>query len=59
MVKVIHWEVCKKLKFQHTTKWYKHKPESTLENGMHKILWDFEIQTDHSVKARRKKTSFD
>ena len=24
-----------------------HKPESVLENEMHKILWAFEIQTDH------------
>ena len=26
-----------------------HKPESILENEMHKILWDFEIQTDHLI----------
>ena len=36
--KVIHWESCKKLKFDHTTKWHMHKPESVLENKMHKIL---------------------
>ena len=24
--KVILWELCKKLKFDHTTKWYIHKP---------------------------------
>ena len=24
-----------------------HKPESVLGNEMHKILWDFEVQTDH------------
>ena len=24
-----------------------HKPESVLENRTHKILWDFEMQTDH------------
>ena len=29
-----------------------HKPESILENEMHKILWDFEIQTDHLISAR-------
>ena len=37
--KVIHWDLCKKLKFDHTTKWYIHKPESVLENKLHKI-WD-------------------
>ena len=30
-----------------------HKPESILENEMHKILWDFEIQIDHLILARR------
>ena len=29
------------------------KPESVLENEMHKRLWDFEIQTDHVILARR------
>ena len=28
--KVIHWELCKKFKFDHTNKWYVHNPESTL-----------------------------
>ena len=28
-------------------------PESVLENEMHKILWKFEIQTDHIISARR------
>ena len=51
--KVIHWELCKKLNFHHATKWYMHKPESVLENETHKILWDFEIQTDHLIPARR------
>ena len=49
--KVIHWELYKKLKFEHTTKWYMHKLESILENEMHKILWDFEIQTDPLIPA--------
>ena len=43
--KVIHWELCKKLKFDYTNKWYIHNPESVLENKTHKLLWDFEIQT--------------
>ena len=36
--KEIHWELCKKLKFYHTTKWYRHKPESVQENETHNIL---------------------
>ena len=50
---VIYWELCKKLKYDHSTKWYMHKPESVLENETHKILLDFEIQTDHIIPARR------
>ena len=30
-----------------------YKPESVLENEIHKILWDFEVQTDHLILARR------
>ena len=30
-----------------------HNPESFLENEIHKLLWDFEIQTDHLISARR------
>ena len=28
-------------------------PESFLDNEMHKLRWDFEIQTDHRISARR------
>ena len=34
-------------------KWYMHNPASVLENGTHKLLWDFDIQTDHLISARR------
>ena len=50
--KEIHWELCKKFKFDHNTKWYMHNPESVLEYEMHKVRWDFEIQTDHLISAR-------
>ena len=51
--KVIQWDLCKKLKFYHTTKWYTHKPEYVLENETHKILRDFAIQTDHLFLSRK------
>ena len=35
------------------TIWYRHKPESAPENETHKLLWDFDIQTDHLISARR------
>ena len=51
--KVIHWELCKKFKFSHTNKWYIHNPAAVLENKTHKVLSDFEKQTDHLISARR------
>ena len=51
--KVIHWKICKKFKFDHTNKWYMHNPAPVLENDTHKLLWDFDIQTDHLISARR------
>ena len=51
--KVIQWEMCKKSKFDHTKKWYMHNPAPVLENDTHKLLWDFNIQTDHLIPARR------
>ena len=51
--KVIHWEMCKKFKFDDTKKWYMHNPAPVLENNTHKLRWDFDIQTDHQISARR------
>ena len=54
--KVIHLEMCKKFKFDHTNKWYLYNQASLRENDTHKLLWDFDIQTDHlilRISARR------
>ena len=51
--KVINRELCKKFKFDHTNKWYMHNSEFVRENETHRFLWDFEIQTDHLISARR------
>ena len=50
---MIQWELWKKLKFDHTNKWYMHNPESVLEHETHKLLWDFDTQTYHLISARR------
>ena len=36
--KVILWEMCRKFQFEHTNKWYMHKPAPVLENVTHKLL---------------------
>ena len=50
--KVIHCELCKKLKFDRINKWYTHNPEPIQENETPKVLWDFGIQTGHLISAR-------
>ena len=45
--KVIHRELCNEFKFDHTNKWYMHNPTYVLEK------WDFEIQMNHLISARR------
>ena len=47
--KVIHWEMCKKFKFDPTNKWYIHNPAHVLEKDTHKRLWDSDI---HLISAR-------
>ena len=53
MGKAIHWEMCKKSKFDHANKWFLHNPVSVLENDTHKLLRDFDIQTNHLISAKR------
>ena len=53
MGNVIHWEMCKKFKCDHTNKWYIHNPATVRENDTHKLQWDFEIHTDLLIPARR------
>ena len=51
--KAFHREMGKKSKFDHTNKWYMLNPAPVLENNTQKLLWDFDIHTDHLISARR------
>ena len=51
--KVIHLEMCKKFKFDHTNKYYIHNPAPVLENDSHKLLWEFDVQTDQLISVGR------
>ena len=53
LVKIVHWKLARRCNFEAGDKWYEHEPESVLENEDYKILWDFSIQTDHVIEARR------
>ena len=46
-------QFCKKLGFNKARLRYEHEPESVIENENFKILWDFTIQCDHMIKARK------
>ena len=35
------------------TPWYKHQPSPVEENGRVKILWDFQVQTDHCLQHNK------
>ena len=50
--KVIHCKICNLQKFGHTEKFYRDKTESVLKMR-HKIIWDFEIETDPPVMIWR------
>ena len=44
----------RKFKFDDTIKWFMHNnTESVLENETHKLLWDFDKQTDHLISTKR------
>ena len=45
--------IVQKLNSDHTNKCYLNDPECLLENETHKLLWDFDIQTDHFVSIKR------
>ena len=51
--KVTHRELWMKFKFEHSNIWYMHNPASVLEYETHKLLCDFDMQTDHLISARR------
>ena len=50
---MIYQGLCKKSTLVHTNIWYLYNPKSVQENETHKLLWDFEIQTDHLISVRR------
>ena len=52
--KIVHWKLGRKCNFEAGDKWDEHEPESVLEeNEDYKILWNFSIENDHVIAARR------
>ena len=53
MAKKVHWEICKKNRFEHSEKWYEHALKVAVEHEEIKVLWDINIQCDNLIEARR------
>ena len=53
IARIVHLELCQKFGLVGEVKWYNHKPASVVENDGVKILWNFNIQTDHVTQHRR------
>ena len=48
-----HWRLCQIYSLPHADSWYKHLAEKVIDTPQVKILWDFNIQTDRVLEARR------
>ena len=46
-------DICKANGVCVKSKWYEHQPEAIIQNKPCKILWDFTVQKDHFLTARR------
>ena len=49
----IYWKLWKKHGFQGVQQWYEHEPDGVIENKVYQILWNFTIQCDTKIEARR------
>ena len=53
VARALHWDILRQRGFKISDKWYQQQPESVVENEQFKVLWDFTIQTDIEIHARR------
>ena len=48
-----HWRLCQIYDLSHSNNWYEHLAETVIKTPQVKILWEFNIQTDKIIDARR------
>ena len=53
LARIIHRALCINCGFSTAEWWYEHNLEKVLESREVKILWDFSVQTDHEIEARK------
>ena len=49
IARIAHLVLCQKFGLVGEVKWYNPKPASVVQNDRLKIMWDFNIQTDHVI----------
>ena len=54
----MHWQLCGKAELERAHKWYNHTPGRVVESEGLKGLWDFNVQFDRMVKARKPEIIF-
>ena len=54
----IHWQLRGKCGLERANSWYKQRPEWVVESENFKILWDFTVQCDWKIEARRRDIVF-
>ena len=53
VARYVQWQLCNKGCLERAEKWYEQQPEAVIENENFKLLWDFTIQCDRFIEARR------
>ena len=53
MARYIHWQLGGKYELERANNWYKQKLEGVVKSDNFKILWDFTVQCDRKIEARR------
>ena len=51
--KMIHWKLCKRLKFNAADQWCMNKQKSVVGNETDKIFWDFKVKRDGLKPVRK------
>ena len=54
----IHWQLCVKCGLERANSWYGQKLEGVVESENFKILWNFTVQCDRKIEARRQDIVF-
>ena len=53
VARYIRWQLCGKCGLERDNSWHEQKREGVLESENFKILWDFTVQCEREIEARR------